>query len=568
MKKTISSLLILCLLLSLLAACGGGAASAPAEGQAEPAGSTEVSAAEDGETAAAPAQEGQAAEPASAEEPAEEEEIPPPEMPVANHDVTLSMWYEWPPYLDGNTDYNDPNDFPFFQNFSEVTGLDFEFQLVSMFAASEQFNLLVAADSLPEICCTITYFSGSLDSTIENDIFLDMTDMLPEYAPHYLHEIQRDDVWRDAYSQDGRVPIFYEIGAKTYPCNTGMFLRQDWLDQVNKEVPTTYDQLYDVLTAFKEKFNAYAQIETDFYFGMGMDLQQDFSNIEGQAVYSVRGEHFREYIELMHKWYEEGLLFKDYYIYENNIFEAGDVKQQEVNAGRAGLWSCWCEDLTYYGVDDPDFVPVAMASPVVNEGDEIHITGGVDEIVNISSGWAITTNCDPDKVPLAMQAIDYLYSDEGSIMANWGIEGETFTYQDDGTPRYTDLILNNPDMATNMCIGIYCVFRGPIRSDYARFNQNVVGKLAEYCDVWSVQHNDYKMPEVSMDAADSERYTSLYNDIDTALDENIPKFIIGDRPIEDLDTFIAELESMGLDEMISLEQEALDNYYLRDKPVP
>ena len=53
------------------------------------------------------------------------------------------------------------------------------------------------------------------------------------------------------------------------------------------------------------------------------------------------------------------------------------------------------------------------------------------------------------------------------------------------------MVLNNPDFATNMAIGLYCVFRGPILSDLSRFNQNVVGKLKEYCDVWGAQDNSY-----------------------------------------------------------------------------
>ena len=66
-----------------------------------------------------------------------------------------------------------------------------------------------------------------------------------------------------------------------------------------------------------------------------------------------------------------------------------------------------------------------------------------------------------------------------------------------------------------------------------------------------------------MDAADSERYSSLKNDIDTALDGNLPKFIIGDRPISEVDDFLAQLESMGMAEMVELEQAALDAYYAK-----
>ena len=97
----------------------------------------------------------------------------------------------------------------------------------------------------------------------------------------------------------------------------------------------------------------------------------------------------------------------------------------------------------------------------------------------------------------------------------------------------------------------------------ARFNQNVVGELAKYVDIWGTQDNSYAMPAVSMNAEDSERYNSIKADIDTTLDENLPKFINGDRPIEELDSFMSDLETIGLSEMIALEQKALDDYYAK-----
>lgn len=563
MKKIVSLLLALTTLLGLLTACGGApaassAASTPDETSAEAAASTseEVTSTEE-----APAS---AAEEVPTEAPSVESI--PIAMPLANHDITYTMWLEWPPFLEG-TSYATPNDFPFYQNLSAVSGVDFDFTQVSFMAAAEQFNLMVASESYTDIICNPDKYSGSVDEAIENDIFADVTDLLGDYAPNYLNVINRDDeTRRDAYSQDGRVAVFWEIAKTPYPANSGLVIRQDWLDEVGMEKPETYEELHDVLLAFKNELGAASPIYVDGNAIMkeltaGYGFQADFTDLDGTAVFSAAADNFSTYMEMTHQWYEEGLIHQDFYVYAENQVESDSEKVRLINSDQVGVWYNWCEDLQQYESADPDYALSAITNPVRNKGDEIHLCSGVDPMVSTMGGWAISTNCAADKVPTAMQLIDYLYTEDGSVMANWGIENDTFTYQEDGTPRYTDVVLNNSELFTNAAIGVYCVFRGPILSDLSRFNQNVVGKLAEYVDVWSVQDNDHNMPAVSMNADDSNRYNSIKSDIDTALDEALPKFIIGDRPMEELPGFLDELETMGLSEMVELEQKALDAYY-------
>ena len=60
----------------------------------------------------------------------------------------------------------------------------------------------------------------------------------------------------------------------------------------------------------------------------------------------------------------------------------------------------------------------------------------------MSSSAAITTNC--NNVALAARYLDYGYTEEGHILYNFGIEGESFNWvEKDGTqyPQFTDIIL-------------------------------------------------------------------------------------------------------------------------------
>ena len=55
---------------------------------------------------------------------------------------------------------------------------------------------------------------------------------------------------------------------------------------------------------------------------------------------------------------------------------------------------------------------------------------------------------------------NYWYTPEGTLLANYGIEGKSWEYNEDGEPQFTDLILNNPDMAFDIAISVYCEFNG------------------------------------------------------------------------------------------------------------
>ena len=44
-----------------------------------------------------------------------------------------------------------------------------------------------------------------------------------------------------------------------------------------------------------------------------------------------------------------------------------------------------------------------------------------------------------------MMMVNYLFSEAGQLMYNYGDEGHSFEYDTEGKPQYTELITNNPD---------------------------------------------------------------------------------------------------------------------------
>ena len=71
------------------------------------------------------------------------------------------------------------------------------------------------------------------------------------------------------------------------------------------------------------------------------------------------------------------------------------------------------------------------------------------------------------------------------------------------------------------------------------------------------------MPGVTLTVEENDKYNTMYADIRTHLEENLSKFAVGDRPMEEWDTFIQEIYDLGIEDCIAIQQGAVDRYYQR-----
>ena len=78
----------------------------------------------------------------------------------------------------------------------------------------------------------------------------------------------------------------------------------------------------------------------------------------------------------------------------------------------------------------------------------------------------------------------------------------------------------------------------------------------------------YQLPttySALLNAEEKAELDAIYNDIITTYYENVLQFIMGVRPMSEFDDFVSQIESMGIQDCIDIEQGALDRYYARAK---
>ena len=201
-KKLLSLTLTAALGLSLLAGCGGDAASsagsvASASGSAPEAAAPSAAAAQENDTApASTVEEASAAEELVLSEhdltfpgsdKAELDYTNEVNLPISEDGAELTMLTTAVNLMGdlANLGINNYNDFEYMQKLEELTGVHVETTEVNFFTASEQYNVILAAGDYPDLIKNLgSYYSTGLSGALSDDIILDLTDDLSEYAPN------------------------------------------------------------------------------------------------------------------------------------------------------------------------------------------------------------------------------------------------------------------------------------------------------------------------------------------------------------------------------------------------
>lgn len=561
MKKIFALLLALCMVFSLMAGCGSTAE--------EPAASSE---AVTEEVASAPVEEVQ--EEVPAEVPETEESVA-PEPPVENklpesypliseEGMTMTAFQSTNPNLADLI--NNYGDLPWWQEVAARTGISFEWTMASFASVEEQFNLLIAADDMPNLCLTANYYSDGITSAVDNEIFVNLADYLDEYAPDYKAIVEREDVYPATHDQDGNIIAFYQIAEKEFTPNNGVLLRGDLLEEQGLELPVTYDEYEDVLKTLKEAYDIQSPIyhypDNSKWLSAGMGVMTGFSlNENGEAVYGPIEDGYREYLKIANRWFEEGLIYKDFYA----IPDGQNIPYlvEKMSTGESIATFAYCEFANMIALEENQYF-VAGVIPRDDPDEQVHLTDGVDSKIGLAKAFAIGPNSSEEEVQALCMMMNYFYTEEGALLANYGVEGVAFEYREDGTPWYTEMITNNPDGLTmTQALCFYVGYMVPCDCDYTVYNIASLTTWVDFVDAWSKADNAWRFPDVTLTAEEQEDYAAASADVDTYLDETLIKFVIGELDVNDdavWQDYLESLSSLGVDTMIEIYTAALDRY--------
>lgn len=426
----------------------------------------------------------------------------------------------------------------------------------------------MAANDLPHITRDLSrLYSTGADGLIEDGLCVDLSKYFETYAPEYYHLLQTNDKFRADTSRASGVYVSMYSYTEVPQYTRGPVVRKDMLDAVGKEIPTTVAELHDVALALKNEYGIKAAVVSpkmtaDAYAGVDFispnDVPMTWWNIDGEITAAVTLDSNYEWAKEMKQWNDEGLFVESWYtpapFYDFDMLN----DQLAIVFGPYNLTS----DAYKATAANPDVCEIyPMANVVLKEGDTIknqnNAYGGRSD-----GDWCITT-CEEDIILQIVSYVNWFFTEEGSMVSNFGTEGETYTIDEQGNVQFTDLILEDPNGYGSMAV--YAIYTNnndnPFYFRMERTTLTYDNEVeATVYDTWLSNMTSEYVADYTLNSEETAAYNALTTDIITTMQEHMTKFMTGDIELTEQSwaEFQQLLTDLGIDEMRNIVQAAFD----------
>lgn len=494
--------------------------------------------------------------------------------PLSDEKITLTYWYPNAGSIGTLADYNDSE---FFQWLEEKTNIHIEFIVPAAGEESQSFNNLFISGDLPDIMYTqpmnFMYRDG-MDAAINDGYIADIREHL-DWAPNYVSWLNSiDTAKQDVLTDSGKMYGFWSFwdNMEGGYADQGLSIRKDFLDKVNMDVPTTYDEWETVLTAFKDQLGIEAPFYTSKYgidhgeFMAGFGIAPRFYQVNGTVKFGPMEDAYKDYLTLLNDWYKKGLLDPDFATRQSSGVAADNDMILNDKIGALVDWGTRMTDAYISrGATNPDFYAVAAPQPKKSASDPDPAWRDVANNNRDIQAVCLTVNANSPHLEEAIRWVDSFYAKDVYLNANYGIDSEkdTVWYEAEDGHRIGiyDFRYSNPDGLDSATVAAkYWAKNPPIRCEAAQIEQMPADRAASYA-VWSkYAPTNYIPVTVTMTSEENLEYTQYFTDIDAYIQENEVKFINGERSLDEYDDYRNTLKSMGIDRCIAIKQASLDRY--------
>lgn len=433
---------------------------------------------------------------------------------------------------------------------------------------TEQFNLMLASNELPDIVKADWYTYGG-QKAINEKYILKLNDAIDTWAPNFKKLLESHQTLDKMVKTDeGNYYTMPFVREEASQCvYSGPVIRKDWLNDLGLDVPETIDDWEVMLQAFKDKKGASAplaflfpNLEDGFLIGAWNITDDYYLDDAGKVQYGPAEASYKDFLTKMNEWYQKGLLDANFSSIEYKILN-GYMLNGNTGAtfglagGGVGAWLDASK-----GKDGFDLIGAPY--PVLHKGDRPQFGQREWEYV-AAAGYCISDKCvNPE---LAVRFLDFGYSEKGKMLYNFGIEGKSYELDSAGKPQFTDFIFNNPDgvqVSTIFTEYSPASYSAPtVQSKTVQEAERTYDQQNEAVANWAeTDAEKHMLPPIALTDEESSKITSTLTSIKTYKEEMAYSFIMGTKQLSEFDEYISQLHSMGLDEILSIYNDAVARY--------
>jgi putative aldouronate transport system substrate-binding protein len=335
------------------------------------------------------------------------------------------------------------------EKFGDPNNITLEYVTVPRSEEVDKLNVLMAANQAPDL--VMTYDTPTVERYVRDGGITDLGPYIEEFGGN-LKKVLNDDVMSYGIFEEKQYAI---VARRVIESQISSYIRQDWLDELGLPVPTTTDQFYDTLVAFKKAYpKAFAYGGQTDYFHISPIRYSfwDWSKITEEDLYAnpdwlMPGN--KDAFKFINKLYNEGLIDKDFPLSMGK--DTNQFSKNMVN-GLMGAASTNTNEPVMMGylaetIKNNPSAKFTLIDPFTDS------RGKTPKPVYTPNGIYLIVPKASKRAEEVVKYLDWMSQPENIITFQNGTEGETFEYVD-GIPKSLD-----NDAAKNLLYNYfdYCV---------------------------------------------------------------------------------------------------------------
>jgi len=437
-------------------------------------------------------------------------------------------------------------DWPIWNWIKEKTGVTLDVQVPSG-KLPDALNLAVASgNKMPNLMYNTD--KNLADKFGQQGAVVNILDYAAKDMPNFVN-------WMKKYPQDTQ-NMMSSDGKMYLTPNQGIGLtnrmnylyRKDIFDKNNITVPKTWDELYTVLKklkgiypdsypfAFRDGLSKILNISPAF--NTGSDYYYDFDKKEWR--YGPVEDNYKKIVEYLRKFVKEGLIPPD--------FLSIDTKQWQdiMSTNRAFVTIDYISRIDFFNqslrAGNPDFNLAYMAPPAGWEGGPQK--NAFTQFTNLGFMVASTAK----NIDNIMKFIDFFYSDQAKQLLSWGKEGETYKVNSDGSKQFIAKYVDITDMRNKTGISAFGTY---IWFDFAA-HVSLFSPELKLANDTATKYDSLQQPIPAFTKDETDIISTTGQEIQKFRDENVAKFVLGSKSMDDWDQYVRDLNKLGVDKILKI----------------
>lgn len=468
---------------------------------------------------------------------------------------------------------------PFWQALTEATNIHFVFNTPDGQDFSREIERAFLADTISDVI-----FAGSLTNTRQvqygsSGQLLPLQDLIKSSAPN-LEKLLNDNphIRKSITAPDGNIyalPTINQSYYSVWPVGP-LYYNGSYLAYLNEDIPTTLDEFTALMFRFRNEMPAYLGVDRVYpissadgmawlrlwllsVYGM---TTRTFEVFDDEVVFNALTDNYREFLEWMHMMYEEGILHPD--IYTLTTEEQAKLGKEN----RVGLFQAW-ESTDVLDIEGVSVMHNPMFRPLSSH---VKHTPVLPVSQGFSTGQLSITSkaAHPEEI---MAMIDFLYTPEGHIFAEFGPEGSYWVFEENKNGQQVRVLAPELDPEDALNRGRVTPFFGiPAPGLITKEMPRVLKTTDEPTDDATTdflkqeteetmgRYGKVSMPNVMLTTQEVNLISTKTSDIVAEVNLREMKFVTGVVPINDdtWEAYKASIGALGIDKLREVWQGAYD----------